>query len=521
MSYFAPSDIYFNKENERCRKILRKAKLFIINASILAGTTFLINSITMTFNVYVSSKIGSEGIGLFQLIMSVYLFAVTVANSGINLAATRIVSEEMALDKQGGAKKAARKCICYSLILGITAGVLLSLNAGTIVHLCLHDKISNTPLYVISMGLPFIAMSAAINGYFSAVRKVSKTASSQLLEQAIRIGITIYLLTILLPKGLEYACLALILGDCISEVCSFLYIFMLYQIDKRKLKGNKGAQESYTKRILGISVPIALTSYIRSGLSTVKQLIIPSRLEKSGMSCDYALSRYGLIGGMVMPLLMFPCIIISALSNLLIPEFSAFYAKHNEKRINDIGNKILKMTLIFSVAVFGIFFTFHESLGIVIYNNLEVSKMLRLLCPLVLLMYIDNVVDGMLKGLNEQVSVMKCNILDLFVSISFIYFLLPIYGITGYMIVLYISEILNATISIRKLLKITHIKIDLIHALIIPLLGFLFARYFVMFCHVQISQEVVALILKVAIFLISYLMFVVLTSCITRKDIKL
>ena len=65
-------------------------------------------------------------------------------------------------------------------------------------------------------------------------------------------------------------------------------------------------QIGYLKRILRISIPVAITSYIRSGLSTIKQLLIPLRLQKNGMTCDDALSSYGMINGMAMPLLLFP-----------------------------------------------------------------------------------------------------------------------------------------------------------------------------------------------------------------------
>ena len=53
-------------------------------------------SISIYFNSYITRKIGTEGIGLFTLIISVYSFFITLSTSGLNLTATKIVSEQMA-----------------------------------------------------------------------------------------------------------------------------------------------------------------------------------------------------------------------------------------------------------------------------------------------------------------------------------------------------------------------------------------------------------------------------------------
>ncbi len=482
----------------------------------------------MSFNVYVSNKIGSEGAGLFQLIMSVYLFAITLATSGISVSATRLVTETLAKQKEISSKFVMRKCILYSLILGIISGIIIIIFSDFIVYTCLHGKITKKPLYAIAIGLPFIAMSAAINGYFSAVRRVIKTASSQILEQFVKIIATTYLLSLFLPKGLEYACLSLVIGDVISELCSFTYIFMLYIKDKNKYLSNSNNSQNllndnryYKKEIIKIAAPIALTSYIKSGLSTLKQLIIPIRLEKSGISCEKALSEYGIVSAMALPLLLFPSVIITSISNLLIPEFSTFYAKGETKQINRISNKILKITFIFAICVFGIFFTFGDELSNIIYSDKNVTHFVKLLSPLIILMYIDTIVDGILKGLNEQVAVMKCNILDLFLSTFLLYILLPIMGINGYIVVLYVSELLNTIISIIQLIKVSKIKIHYLLWGIIPLSGIILSRYFVNFIKLTLKNNIISLIVNIVIFIIIYLGYLFFASIISKKDFKI
>ena len=501
---------------------MRKAKLFIINVFILTLTAILMQTIGIIFSVYISNKIGAECVGIFQLIMSVYSFAITLATSGINLAATRIVSEQNAQKNNYGSLKAIGQCIKLSLTLGIFSCVILLLFSGVITNNCFHNKVSDIPLKIIAFSLPFISMSAAINGYFSAVRKVYKTASSQIFEQILRIIISCLLINIFLPNGIEYACISLVCGTCISECLSFLYIYIFYLKDKKIYnKTEIKNSSSYIKNILTICIPIAITSYIRSGLSTIKQLIIPLRLEKSGLSCETSLAKYGLIGGMVMPILLFPSVFINSFSSLLIPEFSSIYVTKNYNRVKTLTNKIFKMTMIFSACILGIFLNFHKELGLYIYNNNDVGTYLLILSPLVMIMYIDTIVDSILKGLDKQVAVMKINIIDLFTSITFIYFLLPIYSIKGYIAVIYISELLNGFLSIFCLVKITHLKINVINWIIKPVGISFISRYIINILNINFATNLFTLILEIILFVLLYITMLFLSNCLNKSDLKI
>ncbi len=451
---------------------MQKLRLFFFNGIILTITSLVMRSIGVSFNVYISNKIGTEAVGLFGLIMSVYMFSITLATSGINLAATKIVSEELALQNNCVPKKAMQKCICYSLCLGIFAFVLVVMLAPFLSTYVLHNKVPYYLFYVLAISLPFIAVSSALTGYFSALRLVCKSSFARLVEQFVKIIFTTYFLSIVFPNGLEYACLSLILGEIISEIVSCILNFLLYISDlkKREICINEASGKQYTKKILSISLPIAITSYIRSGLSSIKQLLIPLQLEKSGLSCENAISKYGMISGMALPILMFPEVIINSFSSLLLPEFSAYYARKQTNQINHAINKIFHITFLFSIATIGIFACFSNLISLLIYQNIEVAYYFKILCPLIFFMYLDGIVDNILKGLNKQIGVMACNILDLVVSIFCIYFVVPLYGVNGYLFVIFLSEILNCGISLLQLWKATRFHIDFKNWIIKPLL---------------------------------------------------
>lgn len=415
-----------------------------------------------------------------------------------------------------GIKKAMKKCLCYSLVMGCFACLVLFMSSSFVASSFLHHKVSAMPLRILAFSLPFLALSSCMNGYFSALRKVTKTVCTQVLEEFLKISLITFFLHSFLPSGLEYACIALVLGSTISEFLSFLCLAFLFVRDKRKLTCGCYQDTNYTKQILKISLPISFTSYIRSGLSTLKQMMIPMQLEKSGLSCENALSQYGMINGMVMPLILFPCSFISSFSSLLIPEFSFMNAKGEEKKMNLALKKIFKFCFLFSFLVMGFFFCFAEELNKFIYPSIDISFYLKLLCPLIILMYIDNIVDSILKGLDKQVSVMGINIIDLTSSIFLIYFLLPLQGLKGYLIVLFASEIINGVLSLLLLIRHSNLKIDFTNWLMKPFISIFILN--VLFSHFSNITSVVEFIFYSGIFILLYLLLLILLRSLVKKD---
>ena len=155
-----------------------------------------------------------------------------------------------------------------------------------------------------------------------------------------------------------------------------------------------------------------------------------------------------------MPIIMFPVILVTSFSGLLIPEFSRYHTQGKYKKTRNTSALILVCTLIFSLIVAIFIFIFSDKLSNLIYHKTEIAKYLRILSPLIIIMYLDIVIDGILKGLDAQVDVMIINVFDCIVSIAFIYFLVPILGFSGYIISIFISEVIDFTLSGYRLIKI-------------------------------------------------------------------
>ena len=466
--------------------------------------------IVLIFNIYVANQVGSETLGIFSLIMSIYMFAITIATSGIGTACTCLVSEEFEKSNYISGLKVVKTCIIFALILGILASIIIIVFAPFVSSYWLNNSVSPCPIYAIALGLPLISISSVIGGYFSSVGKSYKSAISQILETSVKIITTIFLLHFNLQNGIEAICISLIIADVISEVFSFSLNIIFYLIDRRKYINKRCLPIQMKRKIFKISFPIAITSCIKSGLSSLKQFLIPIRLSMSGLTYTMSVSQYGLISGMVMPILMFANVFIFSFSGLLVPEFSRLLAGKNYNRMNTVCNTILKNTCLFSICIAGIIFFFANELSLAIYENIEIAKWLKILAPLVFFIYIDNIFDNILKGINEQVSVMFCNIIDLVITILIIYFVVPKFGMAGYILSIFVSELVNFTISSIQLKKRINYSFNLLKYIIKPILACCISYLIISLFVFRFSSFLLTFLFKIIIFILIYL-FLTLT----------
>ena len=436
---------------------LKRFKVFFFNSLLMIISSLVLQIIRLVFNIYVSNKVTPEALGVFQLIMVTYFFGITLASSGINISCMRVVSEELALGNDYGVRKSSKTCILLSIFLSTLASFIFYINADWIVKYFFHSKVSSTIVYLICLALPLISVSSAITGYFMAVRRVYKSVIGGFLEQISKITAIVLLFNLYsLHPSLENMCFALILGDVLSEVVSFIYLIIVYVFDLNYHFSSLKTldYDNFIYRICRILFPVAVTSCIKSGISTFKQLIIPTSLEKNGLNSEKALGDYGIISGMAMPIVLFPASFLIAVASLLIPEFSRYYVKEDYTKIKFYSDKLIVLSFLFSILLTIFFFIFGNKIGLFIYHNEEAGIYIKLFSLLIPFMYIDIIIDNILKGLDAQTNVMVVNIIDLLVSTTFILIFVPIFGIKGYIVSIFISEILNLSLSLKKLLDI-------------------------------------------------------------------
>ncbi len=496
-------------------------KTFILNTIMLTSASLIARIIGIGFRVYMSNKIGPEGMGLFQLIGIFYLFCANFAVSGISVAVTRLITDSVAKKEYRKSKLYLRLCLIISVGISLIISSVAFIYSDEISLFILRDDRTALSLRMLSISLPFMAVSACFRGYFYAVRKAFNTASEQLLEQIIEILIFSAAVGTLAPKGLEYACLSIVLGTTCAEAISCIYAVVLYKIDKRQSSSENVSRLNALKKISSIAVPITLSNCLRSGLSTAENVLIPEGFKKMGHSCSKSLSIYGLIMGMVMPVITFPTAILYSASSLLIPELSEAKAINHKKSIKHVVNKSLYLSAVFSIIVAVIFAFFSNDLGKTIYHNTQTGTYIKILAPIVPFMYLDGIVDGMLKGLNQQTFYLICNIIDAIIRLLLIYFLLPIYGVYALIGIMFFSTIFNSLFSIWRLLKVTHIKLDIFNFILRPLFCSLISCssscFFLNSNYIPVFAYPVKLILEISLSLIIYTILLIPCHIIFHK----
>lgn len=491
---------------------MNRSRKFIINGIILTLTTLLIKSVGFIFNIYIAKKVGSETTGIFGLVMSVYLFAITFATSGLSLACTYIVSEKFAIKDYTCAIKTVKTCFIYASILGILGMLVLILFANPISKFFFKSQINPAPILSMSFGLPLIAISSVISGFFTAIGKPFRNSISQIVEFLVKMLSTIFLLKYFFTKDLSTICSLLIIADVISEIASFVLNIIYYYIERTKIVFSNKCLSDYKKEILKISFPVAITSYIRSGLSSFKQFLIPISLEKYGMSYAIALSNYGTINGMVMPILLFLSVFVNSFASLLVPEFSRLLAGNNVKRMKFVCENIFQKAYCFSIGIGACLFFFSSEISYMIYQNLNCDFWIKILSPLVFFMYIDTIIDNLLKGVNESFKVMCCNILDLVSTIAILYFLVPIFGMKGYIFSIYFSEILNFTISSYQLRKKIKFDFSFKNYMLLPIFASILSFFITSILKFSFENFIWYSIFKIILFFVIYIfvLFIIL-----------
>ena len=244
----------------------------------------------MAFQVWLAGKIGSAGIGLYQLVLSVTNLCATFAISGIRFASTRLIAEELGRDAPGSIRAAMRRCLVYAAFFGSAALLILFFLAEPLACLAIHDARAVFSLQLVAFSMPCIALCSAVSGYFTACGRVWKPALVHLSEQLAGMLLAAWALGRVGSGDLERSCAAVTFGRLAADLLSLLLMLLVYRRDRQGHFEAEGSHALLTGRMLRLALPLAVSAYTRSALSTLQQLMVPRGLRASGCSADRALS---------------------------------------------------------------------------------------------------------------------------------------------------------------------------------------------------------------------------------------
>jgi stage V sporulation protein B len=295
-----------------------------------------------------------------------------------------------------------------------------------------------------------------MTGYFTAANRIGTLAAVEIAEQLCSMAVTMLFLTLWAGADPGRACMSVIFGSSIGA-CLTLFCLVCLRIRE---KSDPGGPIPVRSRLLQTAVPLALADVLKSGISTTENLMVPRRLALYAGTLS-PLAAFGTVCGMVFPVLTFPTVFLFGVTELLIPELARCNAVGSTTRIQYLASKSLRVALLYGTVCATVLFLIAKPLCLRLYDSPEAGQYLRLLAPLVVMLYCDNVTDAMIKGLGEQKASVRYNICTNIMDVILLYLLLPRFGITGYFISFTVTHVINFILSLRRLLKITGLSLKM------------------------------------------------------------
>lgn len=430
---------------------LRKNPL-IVGTVILTLTGFASRFIGFFYRIFLSRVFGAEGMGIYQLTSPVLALSFSLTVAGIQTAISKYVAGET-----------ATKDYRYSfthLFTGFVLSMTLSFLC-TIGIYCFADEIAlyflleerTAPLLrIIALSIPMATVHSCINGYFYGIRQTAVPSACQLSEQLVRVGSVYAIYYFCMQRGftptISFAVVGLVIGEAASMIVSLIAIKAHYS---HVLPKNYGPLLSFEKLSFGqvsqnlmrVAMPLSLNRVIINFLQSVESIFIPNRLITYGYDQTSALSVYGILTGMSLPLLLFPGAITNSICVLLLPLVSEAEAGGNKRAIKKAVNKSIRYGFLLGAVFTALFFFGGKLLGRLLYQNELAGKFIIILSFLCPLMYIAGTLNSILNGLGKTGLTFLFSMISLLVRLLFVFFAIPMFGINGYLWGLLASQLVQ------------------------------------------------------------------------------
>lgn len=444
----------------------------LITGTIILTITGLVSRfIGFFYRIFLSRTFGAEGMGIYQLTSPVLALSFSLTVSGMQTAISKYVASEVTTQDYKSSAKNLLVGFFMSMFLSICCTLGIYHYADYIaIHLLLEPRTAPL-LRIISLSIPMATVHSCINGYFYGVRKTAVPAISQLAEQIVRVGSVYLIYHYCLGKGMEptisFAVLGLVIGESAAMLVSIIAIrHRFYNLSKHNRSLSNVVTHNFryerqnyyltAKNLLSLAAPLSFNRIIINFLQSAEAIFIPNKLMASGLSNASALSVYGILSGMSLPLILFPSAITNSICVLLLPVVSEADASDNTSAIKKAVQQSIQYGFLLGLICTGFFLLFGKSLGLLLYNNELAGKFIIILSFLCPLMYIASTLNSILNGLGKTGLTFLYSILSLMVRLAFVFFVIPLAGINGYLWGMLLSQLVQTLLcifSVRKYLS--------------------------------------------------------------------
>lgn len=448
-------------------------KKFAISTIVLIMAGLIVRLLGFVYRIYLSSMIGAEGMGLYQLVIPLYSLIVLTLTSGVSITASRMIAAEVRHDPAFNTSRIVKAGMCISCVGGAVVSLFLLIFVDQIATHILGDSRTILSIKVLIPCVPVIAAAAALKGYYYGVQRVLPAAGAQVVEQMARIGFVAIFASYADGIGIEHLCALAIGAGALGEGANLAVLMLAYPLYTRKSKKEK-QKMSRSKTLIYMfkeSMPISINRLITSAMSAVEMILIPQRLIAGGLTYKIAIEQFGLMSGMAMPLLMFPSLVTSSLSTSLVAEISANTATGDYSTANARVTKAISLTFIMGVLFTVLFQVMPDEIAGLAFRWSGVGDMLKILSYGCMLLYLMQTLTGVMNGLGLQNEVLIISLIGYAIRIAFIFFFVPQWGVPGYAIGMVASLVVVCICFLVKIMKVTKLKTDIKNWLAKPLTG--------------------------------------------------
>lgn len=419
----------------------------------LAG--FLSRIIGFFYRIFLSQTIGAEGIGIYQLTTPLLAICFSFACAGIQTAVSRFVAAAGTKSKKGMEKCTYLYCGCFlSFSISVFLSCLLFFYADFISEVIVHETRCAPLIKVLAFSLPLESLHACISGFYFGVKESKIPALSQLTEQLARVAFVFTLFSFLGSRGKPLPLTVVVLGTIVGELFSVLLCIVSLKLyipvglsPIRKLTSSL----PLAGKLVSFALPLTLNRTIISLLCSVEAICIPSRLQIYGYTASDALCIYGILTGMALPLILFPCAITNSAAVMLLPIVSESDAAGNRQFLSKTIQKTICICLLVGTfCTFGFLILGDFAGYLLFYNQLAGNFIttLSFICPF---LYLNTTLSSILHGLGKTTTAFFISCSGILTRLLFTFFLIPRIGIRGFLYGLLVCTMLTAVLYLAAL----------------------------------------------------------------------
>ncbi|WP_211147025.1 stage V sporulation protein B [Paenibacillus dokdonensis] len=511
------------------KKRTPKKQTFIQGTMILLAAGVINRILGFIPRIALPRIIGAEGVGIYQLGYPFFIVLVTLITGGIPLAVAKLVSEAETENKPHNSGFVLRVTLMVTVGLGLLLMVVSLWLAPWVTRNILTDSrvyytfISMSPMLVI------VAVSSVYRGYFQGKQNMIPSASSSIIETLARIVFTLWFSYLLLPKGIAFAAAGAMLGVMVGEFFGLLALLWQFITDQRRSPVEKpsrhiAASRGLLSRLMGITVPVTAGKLVGSFSYLFESIITAQSLAIAGIVTSVATAQYGALQGMIIPVLLLPGALTSSLAVSLVPSLSEAAARKDRLTIHKRLNQTIRLALVTGAPFSVIMYVLAEPLCQLLYNNTEISGMLRMLAPFALFLYVQAPLQATLQALDRPGRALFNTLIGALIKLFLIWYLSsqPEYGIYGAIIAIIINSIIVTFLhghSVSRLLAYRFKLLDMLKlgcAMVIMAAVTMYAFRYLPFARINWVQFFAALLIGVAVFLIT----VFYSKLVSPRDMK-